>query len=190
MAEIARTRGGQRWRLFGWGAAVALLATPFVAMRLSAQGVDWSVADFVVMGAMLGAVGGLIELAVRLAPNRLYRGGVGLALLGTFLTVWVNLAVGIVGSENNPGNLLFFVALLMGIAGAIGTRFRADGMARAMITTAVSIGIAFVLAQLGVRDEPMVKPFVEGAGTSLFVALFLCSAWLFRRAASEGRTSN
>lgn len=176
MPEIARMRSGQRWRLFGWGVAITLLAAPFIAMQLNAQGVDWSVEDFVVMGVMLATVGGLIELVVRLTPNRLYRAAIGLALLGTFLTVWVNLAVGIVGSEDNPDNLLFFVALLMGVAGAIGARFRADGMARAMITTAVSIGIAFVLAQLGVRDEPTVKPFVEGAGTSIFVALFLCSA--------------
>jgi hypothetical protein len=188
MAEIARTRGGQRWRLFGWGAAVALLATPFIAMRLNAEGVSWSADDFVVMGAMLGTVGGLIELSVRLTPNRLYRAGVALAVLGAFLTVWVNLAVGIVGSENNPNNQLFFAALLMGVAGAIGGRFKPDGMARTMLTTAAAIVLAFVFAQLGVRDEPMVKFFVEGVGTSLFVALFLGSAWLFRRARIEDRS--
>jgi hypothetical protein len=189
MTEIARMGGGQRWRLIGWGAAVALLAAPFVAMQLDAEGVDWSAGDFIVMGAMLGTVGGLMELAVRFTPNRLYRAGAALAVLGGFLTIWVNLAVGIVGSENNPNNQLFFVALLMGIAGAIGARAKPDGMARAMITTAFSIGIAFLLAQLGQTDEPMARPLVEGIGTSIFALLFLGSAWLFRRAATEGERS-
>lgn len=176
---------GSPWRIAGWGAAVLLLAAPFVAMQLHAQGVNWSRGDFIVMGAMLGTVGGLIELAVRMSPNRWYRGGVGLGVLGAFLLVWVNLAVGIVGSEHNPNNQLFFVALLMAVAGAIGARFRAAGMARAMLTTAIAVVIAFALAELDQRDEPMVRPLVEAIGTSIFVMLFLGSAWLFRRAAAE-----
>lgn len=186
MVEIAQVQRGNRWRLVGWGAAVAILAAPFIAMQLNAEGVDWSIGDFVVMGVMLGTVGGLLELAVRMSRNRYYRAGAGLALLGTFLLVWANLAVGIVGSENNANNQLFFVALLMGVAGIIGAKARAEGMARAMLTTAAAIVLSFVLAQLGVRDEPMVKPLVEGVGTSVFVVLFLGSAWMFRRAAIEG----
>ena len=188
MTEFVQGNGrgtGIPWRIIGWGGAVALLALPFIAMQLNAEGVDWSAGDFVFMGLLLGTIGGLLELAVRMSPNRSYRGGAGLALLGTFLVIWVNLAVGIVGSENNPNNQLFFVALLMGIAGAIGGRGKADGMARSAITTAVAIVMAFFIAQAGVRDEPMVKPLVEGVGTSIFVALFLGSGWLFRKAARE-----
>jgi hypothetical protein len=186
MTEFVQGNGraaGMPWRLIGWGGAVALLALPFVAMQLDAEGVDWSTGDFVAMGLMVGTVGALLELAVRMSSNRFYRGGSGLALLGAFLVIWVNLAVGIVGSEHNPNNQLFFIALLMGIAGVIGGRARPDGMARAMITTAVSIVLAFLIAQAGTRDEPMVRPLVEGVGTSVFVILFLASAWLFRRAA-------
>jgi hypothetical protein len=186
MTDLVQGNGrstGIPWRIIGWGGAIALLALPFMAMQLNAEGVDWSPGDFVFMGVLLGTIGGLLELAVRMSPDRFYRGGAGLALLGTFLVVWVNLAVGIVGSEHNPNNQLFFVALLMGIAGAIGGRGKADGMARAAITTAVAIVAAFFIAQAGVRDEPMVKPIVEGVGTSIFVLLFVGSAWLFRRAA-------
>jgi len=185
MAEISQVQSGHRWRRVGWGVAVAILAAPFVAMQLDAEGVDWSAGDFVVMGVMLGTVGGLLELALRMSRNRYYRAGAGLALLGTFLLVWANLAVGIVGSENNPNNQLFFVALLMGIAGIVGAKAKADGMVPAMLTTAAAIVLAFVFAQLGVRDEPMVRPFVEGVGTSVFVALFLGSAWMFRKAAAD-----
>ena len=103
----------------------------------------------------------------------LHPAGAGLAVLGTFLLVWANLAVGIVAS-----------ALLMGIAGIIGAKGRADGMARAMLTTAGSVVVAFVVAELGARDEPIVRPMVEAVGTSVFVALFLASAWMFRKAAT------
>jgi hypothetical protein len=139
---------------------------------------------------MLGAVGGLLELAVRVAPNRFYRGGAGLALLGAFLLVWANLAVGIVGSENNPDNQLFFVALLIGIGGIVGAGAKGDGMARAMLTTAIAIAAAFLFAETGVRTEPTAKPIVEGISTSIFVILFLASAWLFRRAAIDQSSSS
>jgi energy-converting hydrogenase Eha subunit C len=188
--EIAETRGGQRWRIFGWGFAVALLAAPFVAMRMHAQGVDWSPGDFVFAAVIFATVGGLLELAVRLTRSRLYRGATALALLGGLLVVWANLAVGIVGSEHNPDNQLFFVALLMGIAGAIGARFKADGMKRAMITTAVAIVVVFAIAESGRPDEPMVHPLVEGVGTSIFVLLFVGSAWLFRKAATRQSSSS
>jgi hypothetical protein len=176
---------GIPWRIIGWGGAVVLLSLPFIAMQLNAGGVDWSAGDFLFMGVLLGTVGGLLELAVRMSSNRFYRGGVGLALLGSFLVIWVNLAVGIVGSEHNPNNQLFFVALLMGIAGAIGGRGKADGMTRATITTAVAIVLAFFIAQAGGRNELIVRPLVEGVGTSILVLLFLGSAWLFRKAARD-----
>jgi hypothetical protein len=185
MVEIAEVQRGHRWRIIGWGAAVAILAAPFVAMQLNAEGVNWTVGDFLAMGIMLGAVGGFLELAVRMTRNRYYRTGAGLALLGAFLLAWANLAVGIVGSENNPNNQLFFVALLMGIAGIIGAKARAEGMVRAMLTTAGSIVAAFVFAELSARDEPIVRPVVEAVGTSIFVVLFLGSAWMFGRAAAD-----
>jgi hypothetical protein len=181
IAQVSRT-GGQKWRILGWGAAVALLATPFVAMQLHAEGVDWSAGDFIVMGVMLATVGGLIELAVRAQRNWSYRGGAVLVLLGAFLLVWANLAVGIVGSEDNPGNQLFFVALLAGITAAIGGGFRADGMKRAAITTAIAIVLAFALAETGQRDEPIVRPLAEALGTSIFVLMFAGAALLFQRA--------
>jgi hypothetical protein len=181
IAELSGS-GGHKWRLLGWGTAVALLSAPFVAMQLHAEGVDWSVGDFLVMGVMLGTVGGLIELAMRTRRSWPYRGGVVLALLGAFLLTWANLAVGIVGSEHNPNNLLFFIALLMGIAGAVGGNFSAGGMKRAMITTVITLILAFVIAELGQHDEPMAPPLAEGIGTFIFVLLFAGSALLFRRA--------
>ncbi|HEY8592125.1 MAG TPA: hypothetical protein VIL42_04575 [Sphingomicrobium sp.] len=188
MNDTIGTGGALRnipWRVIGWGGAVVLLSLPFFAMQFTDSGVDWSVGDFIFAGVMFAIIGGLLELGVRISKNWTYRIALALALLGSLLTIWVNLAVGIVGSEDNPNNMLFFIAVLMGVGGAIGAKLRADGMARASLTTAAVMVIAFLIAELGPRDEPMVRPVVEAVGTSIFVMLFLGSAWLFRRAARQ-----
>jgi hypothetical protein len=180
-SEVLRT---PRWRPIGWGAAVALLALPFVAMQFTRE-VNWRVSDFIIFGAMLLAVGVPLELVARTSRNWAYRGAALLALFGAFLTVWANLAVGIVGSEENPENLLFFAALLVGIAGMIAARARPKGMALAMVATAAAIGIAFGIASIGPSDEPNVPSWRELLGTGVFAGLFLGSAALFRNAGRE-----
>jgi hypothetical protein len=180
MTDIARI--GVPWRILGWGGAVLLLATPFIAMRFTSD-VNWTASDFIFAGLLFAAIGGMFELAVRRSGNWAYRGGAGLALLGTFLVIWANLAVGIVGSEDSPANLLFFVALLLGAIGAALCRFRAAGMVRAMAATAIALEVAFAIALTQGTDEPFVSHWLELAGTSIFAALFVASAGLFRKAA-------
>ena len=172
------------WRAIGWGAAALLLALPFVAMQFD-TGVNWTASDFAVFGAMLLMVGIPLELVARSSPSWTYRGAALLALLGAFLTVWANLAVGSVGSEDNPANLLFFAALMIGIVGTVAVRGRPKGMALAMFTTAAALGAAFVIASAGPTDEPTVKHSVEALGTGVFAAFFASSAALFRKAARE-----
>ena len=130
---------GIPWRAIGWGGAAALLALPFIAMQFTGE-VVWTLSDFIVFGAMILMGGIPLELTVRMSRDWSYRGGALLALIGMFLTIWANLAVGIVGSEHNPANLGFFAALLVGIAGSAIARFRANGMAIAMVATAASLG--------------------------------------------------
>ncbi len=48
-----------------------------------------------------------------------YRFAVGVALAAAFLLVWMNLAVGLIGSEDNPANLMYFGVLAVGFIGAI-----------------------------------------------------------------------
>lgn len=175
------TSARNQWRIIGWGAAAALLLLPFIAMQFTRE-VNWTASDFVVFGVMLLAVGIPLELAARYSGNRSYLAAAALGLLGAFLVTWVNLAVGIVGSEDNPANKLFFVALLVGVVGAALARFRPQGVSNAMLATTLALAVAFLLAVTHPSDEPQVSHLTELAGTSTFAALFLLSAWLFRRA--------
>ena len=192
MTESTGKQREQRmpWRLIGWGGAALLLTLPFIAMQLEAPGVLWTASDFVFMGVLFATIGGLLELAVRLSADRNYRVGFALALLGAFLVIWTNLAVGIVGSEDNPANLWFFAALLVGVAGAALARMRAAGLSWAMVATAASLGVAFVIAVSAPTDEPAVPHMREFLGTSLLAGLFLASAALFRRAADAQSSSS
>lgn len=165
----------QRLRIAGWSLVAALLALPLVAMQFTRE-VNWTASDFVFAGVMFGTVGLLIELTFRLSTDWAYRGGVAAALAGGFLTIWINGAVGIIGDEGHPANMMFSWVLAVGMIGAVLARFRAAGMGWAMIATAaaqVSVGvIAFLLG----------LPFL-GPITLFFLAFWLTSAALFRRAA-------
>ena len=185
MANAVQGRLINPWRLLGWGAAVALLVAPLIAMRFTSE-VNWTASDFIFAGILFALIGGAFELAVWASRNRAYRAGAALALLGTLLTIWANLAVGIVGSEDNPATQLFFVALLIGIVLACIGRFRAQAMSLGTVATAASLAIAFVIAVMQPTDEPFVPHIREAFGTGVFAVLFLASSALFRKAAREG----
>jgi hypothetical protein len=166
---------GSSWRLAAWSAAAFLLLLPLVAMQFTDE-VNWTTADFVVFGAMLACAGGAFELATRMTRNTAYRAAVGVALAAAFLLVWANGAVGIIGSEDNPANLMFGGVLAVGLVGAAVARFRPQGMARALVATALAQVLAAVVAAVAGMGYIFVA-------TAFFAALWLGSAWLFRRAA-------
>ena len=91
-----------------------LLLVPLVAMQFIAE-VNWTWSDFIVAGSLLFCSGLAYELIARKAGNSSYRVAVGVAVATALLLVWVNLAVGIIGSEDNPVNLLYFAVIFVGI---------------------------------------------------------------------------
>lgn len=157
-------RGGWvRWLVWGGGAGLLLL--PLVAMQFTEE-VDWDRFDFLVMGVMLLFVCLAYEIAVRMARNNAYMLAAGIAAGGGFFTIWANLAVGIVGYENNPVNDVFFGVVLVAIFAALVARFRAGGMALAMAVTA--------LAQLAAG----LYVWLDGHGNAFVFTGMMCFAWL------------
>ncbi|HEX5756177.1 MAG TPA: hypothetical protein VFY12_07480, partial [Arenimonas sp.] len=127
----------RRMRWLVWTGAAGLLLLPAVAMQFTDE-VDWSPFDFVVMGLLLGSVGAVFELALRMARSHAYMIGSGVAAGTGFLAVWVNLAVGIIGSEQNPANAMFFAVLVIAFFGAVLAQLQPRGLVRAMQVTAAA----------------------------------------------------
>lgn len=67
---------------------------------------------------------------------------------------WVNLAVGIIGSEDNPLNVVFVGVLAIGIVGAFIARFQPRGMARAMVAVGIAQVLVAVAALIGGHGRP------------------------------------
>lgn len=145
MSITANPKAGRRfniWRIIGWGGAVALILTPLVAMQFTTE-VNWDETDFIFAAVIFGIVGGLIELAVRKSANWYFRFGSMFAVLGGFMVIWSNLAVGMIGNEDNPVNLWFGAVLMIAIAGGVLSRFRPHIMSAVMFaagTLQVAIG--------------------------------------------------
>ena len=176
MAADMQTRGNPL-RPVIWGTAAFLLLLPAIAMQFTRE-VQWDAADFIAIGLLLLAACGAYELGARMSGNRAYRLAFGIAIVAGFLLVWINLAVGVIGPEDNPANALFGGVLAVGALGALMAQFRAAGMSRALFVTA--------FAQLGVAIYAWYVGSLEGAVLSTFFTGAWCaSAVLFRTAAGE-----
>ena len=146
MTEV-QTRGRtlfNGWRLAGWGALAALLCLPAVAMQLTGE-VDWTASDFVFAAVLLTALGTGVEIAVRVGRSARHKVAIALAALGAFLTVWINMAVGIIGSEDEPTNLAFLAMVGMAIVASLLVSFRPGRMRWIMAALAAgqfAVGIA------------------------------------------------
>ena len=173
-------------RIAGWGLAAAMLATPLVAMQFTDE-VVWTAFDFAVFGTMLLAAGGAMELAVRMSGDWSYRIAAGVAVLAGFLLIWSTLAVGIIGNEDEPANLMFFGVLLIGAGGAAIARFRAEGMGRTLFAMAIAQAAAGATALIaGWGTTTPIWPMDILGASGIFTVAWLLSAGLFRRAAVAG----
>lgn len=160
-------------RIAGWTLAACLLALPAVAMRFTSE-VNWTGSDFVFAGVIFAIVGGLFELAARTTSNIAYRVATVLAVGCGFLQVWINLAVGIIGNEDNPANLTYFAVVGAAVSGAIVALGSARGLARTM-ALAAALQVAFSILHW-IDGTP--TPIIDG----FFAALWIAAARLYFRA--------
>jgi hypothetical protein len=174
---INDVRIGNRLRIAAWSAAAGLLMLPAIAMQFTRE-VTWGPADFLVAALLIGGTGLVFELAIRARTSGAYRAGAAVALFTAFLTIWINLAVGMIGDEGNPLNLIFGGVIAVAILGGFVARFQPIGMAWTMAATAF-VQAATVIPAL--TTEPRTAALI-GA----FTLPWLLSAGLFRAAARRG----
>lgn len=167
-----------------------LLVIPLIAMQFGDE-VVWTLSDFIIAGALLFGTGFMYilvtqVLARRMGDNIVYRVAVGFALLTGLFLIWANLAVGIIGSEDNSFNVIYFGVIAVGIIGAFMARFRPQGMFIVMSAMAIAQATVAVIAlYTGMAYVPG-SSVTEILGVNgFFITLFVVAALLFRYAAHE-----
>jgi hypothetical protein len=170
---------GFPWRWLAWGTACLLMLAAALAKVAAPDEFQWTGADFAAAALLLGVPCLLFEVALRMARgSNAYIVAACLGLGTGFLTVWINLAVGIIGDEDNAANWVFVAVLAVAVVGALIARLRPAGLSRAMVVTGV--------AQLLVAPYAWSLGSPEGVATSLvFAAAWFGAAVLFRVAARQ-----
>ena len=118
--------------------------------------------------------------------TRAYRAAFVVGLSTVFLLGWVSGAVGIIGSENQPENLMYWAVPAVGVIGSLISRFKPRGMARTLFATAlvqflVPVAALIISPEVSWGNVGVIGVFVVN---SLFAVLFAVSGSLFRRAST------
>ena len=173
-------------RLIVWALVAALILLIPLAMRFTNE-VQWN--EAIAYGVILLIAGGFYELWQWLKTRaRAYRFAFGVGLAGVLLLGWVSGAVGIIGSENNPVNLMYWAVPAALLIGSLLSRFRPRGMARTLFAAAVVQMLVPVFAlfvwpaKTSWGEAGVIGVFVFN---SIFAVLFAGSGLLFLRAARE-----
>ena len=171
-------------------ATLALLLVPFVAMQFTTD-VQWSLLDFVVAGTLIFGAGSVLVVSLRSAAHIAYRAGIVIAVGTTFLMIFANLAVGLIGSGPNAGNLMYGVSVAVLLAGLYLSKFKSLGMERTMFATALSVllvgGTALMLKLQNLPGSSV----MEVVGVSIFFAVpYIIAGLLFRFVAADRATAH
>src|SRR3989344_6650241 len=122
-------------RLIVWVIVVALILMIPMAMQFTNE-VQWD--EAVAYGVMLLVVGGFYELWQWLKTrSNTYRFAFGVGLAGVLLLGWVSGAVGIIGSENKPVNLMYWAVPAVLLIGSLIAHLKPRGMAQTLFAAAL-----------------------------------------------------
>lgn len=165
-------------------ATASLLMIPLVA-KLATDQFEWTAFDFGAAGVMIFGATLVYQLATRKAGTNVYRAAVGLGAFALLFLVWANLAVGIIGSEDNPANWMYVGVLAVAFVGTAIARFRPKPMANVMFATALAQMLITAIALASGMGGPESGPAEILAVNAMFVGLYAGSALLFRLAANK-----
>ena len=161
--------------------ALGLLMVPLVASRV-VEGWNWRPSAFVFVYLLFFATGMAYALIARRMGARSYKAGVLVALVAGFALGWSNMVH--VADSGHPENLAYYSVLAVGIVGALLARLRARGLAFTLFAMAGTLALIALLLPSGAPPDMARR---MAAGHAVFVALFLASGLLFRRASLRPR---
>lgn len=113
--------------------------------------------------------------------GRTYKIAFSIGLAGALIIGWMNGAVGIIGSEDNPINMLYGTIYIIGLIGLIASRLRPKGMAVTQFGIAITLAVIPAIALAISKETQWGDAGVLGvfAINIFFATLFLISGWLF-----------
>lgn len=146
--------------------------------------VQWN--ETIAYAVIFLAMGGAYELLRWLwTREKTYRIAFIIGFLSMFFLGWISGAVGIIGSENNPANLMYWAVPLVAVVGSLISRMKPRGMTYTMFATAivhflVPVFALFVWpANVSWGNAGVIGVFIIN---SIIAVLFAISGVLFRRA--------
>jgi len=146
---------------------------------------DWGVMDFVFVTVILFGGLGAYRFVSGRGQGRTFHLAVAMSLATALSMIWVTLAVGIIGSEDNQANIMYVVVLGIGLLGSIIARFRAPGMKWTMVWVTIAQFAVTILAYTIWKPETEEHVFSTVILNLCYVMLFLSSAVLFHRASRQ-----
>lgn len=156
-----------------------LLLIPLMA-KLTLEEMKWDLFDFVAAWILFFGAGVTYRLIIRKMNHKIYRLALGLAIATALFLIWSNLAVGLIGNEDNPANWMFLGVLAIGSLGAIITRLQPRGMFRVMLAMAIAHGLIVAIALTAGMHLSPESSVIEILGVNtLFATLWSGSALLF-----------
>lgn len=177
MEKQANLLQSLRWVALG---TAALLMVPAIAMQFSSD-VQWDLLDFAIMGTLIFSAGFGYVLLARYAPNFIFRAAIAAAVGSTFLLVWANLAVGLIGSGSHIGNWMYVAVVVVFIVGCVLSRFSARGMELTSFAAALSVVILAVIAlAANMQNYPGSSVAEILAVNAFFAMLYSVAGLLFR----------
>jgi hypothetical protein len=157
-----------------------ILLIPLIAMQYTTE-VNWGLGDFVIMGALLFGTGSAFVILTAYSDNFIYKIAMVAAVGSTFLFIWVNLAVGLIGGGPHAGNLMYVAVILVGFVGTYLSRFSARGIERTMFAMAFTfVLIALIALVANMQDYPGSSVLEIIGVNAFFGALFTVAGMLFR----------
>lgn len=165
------------------GAALPLLI-PFIAMQFTSE-VNWTASDFLFAWVLFAGAGLAYAFVSGRSKSMVYQAATALTVLTALFLIWANGAVGIIGNEDNPANLLYGAVLAVLFLGSILVGLKARGMfyvvSAAALTQLLVPVVAFLIWQPPVTGD-LIKVV---AVSSFFAVLWAGAALLYRRVDSK-----
>lgn len=161
-----------------------LLMIPLIGVVF--ETVNWTGFDFLFAGTIIFCTGFTYKLITMQQSNVIYRIATGLGLASGLFLIWSNLAVGLIGSEDNPANAMYLAVIAIGVIGVVAAKFKAAKMAYALFgMAATQLIITLISISLGLHNSPGSSVTELLSINGFFITLFVVSGLLFQWAAEE-----